>query len=262
MNDIQALDSEFQERVLKAAMETEATVEQQAAQRLKAAIEEAQNATRTQVAEELQARLNQQMASAVNAARDEMSAERSKHSQEVEAFQQAKAEWELERERLLADCQRLNQLLDESRDEHNKTQSLTDEAAAIALERQVAKAVARVRAEAASRWDVERAQLIAQRDRAFQSLADLDTEHQQTLARVRSEVQTASAPSSTIRVEEPSLSADELYAEVARVEDSIQEISRIIEDPSTELSLVIRKNAERAELESYLRGLRFNIPGR
>src|SRR5262245_51529076 len=32
-----------------------------------------------------------------------------------------------------------------------------------------------------------------------------------------------------------------------------------MEDPDTELSFVICKNAERAELESYLRGLRFAI---
>jgi hypothetical protein len=40
----------------------------------------------------------------------------------------------------------------------------------------------------------------------------------------------------------------------------IQEISKVVEDPETELSVVIRKNVERAELESYLRGLRFKAP--
>src|SRR5262249_27190279 len=50
-----------------------------------------------------------------------------------------------------------------------------------------------------------------------------------------------------------------LQAEVTRIENWIKEISQIIEDRDTELSIVIRKNAERAELESYLRGLRFAI---
>jgi hypothetical protein len=50
-----------------------------------------------------------------------------------------------------------------------------------------------------------------------------------------------------------------LKAEVIRVEGLIQEISKIVEDHETELSVVIRKNVERAELESYLRGLRFKI---
>ena len=56
--------------------------------------------------------------------------------------------------------------------------------------------------------------------------------------------------------------ADALHAEVARIEGLIEGISRAIEDPDTELSVVIRKNAERAELDSYLRGVRFAIPDR
>jgi hypothetical protein len=51
-----------------------------------------------------------------------------------------------------------------------------------------------------------------------------------------------------------------INAEVSRVQALIQGISKLIEDPNTELSVVIRKNAERAELESYLRGVRFNTP--
>ena len=50
--------------------------------------------------------------------------------------------------------------------------------------------------------------------------------------------------------------------EAARIEGLIQEINQVIENPETELSVVIRKNAERAELESYLKGLRFRLPDR
>ena len=50
-----------------------------------------------------------------------------------------------------------------------------------------------------------------------------------------------------------SVDTETLEAEVARIEASIQAISAIIDAPETELSLVIRKNVERAELESYLR---------
>jgi chromosome segregation ATPase len=318
MNDLQVLDSEFQERVLKAAMETEASAEQQAAERLKIAVKEAEQNTRAQVTEELETRLNQQVATAVEAARNELAAERVQLSQELERLRQSTAGWEAERAQLMADCQHANQLLQQAREEHGRSLALTDEAAAIALERQVAKATDRVRAEAAARWDAERGHLAAQRDRAFQSLADLDTEHQQSLAaserlrsdltgerdRLRRELEQAthtsaqlesernrlrdeceqarrnlaqanleqsrlmvqiehanSAPAS-IGVEESSVKAEAIYAEVTRVEKLIHSISRIIEDPATELSLVIRRNAERAELESYLRGLRFKIPGR
>ena len=52
-----------------------------------------------------------------------------------------------------------------------------------------------------------------------------------------------------------------LRAEIDRVQGLIQSITEIINDDATELSTVIRKNAERAELESYLRGIRFCIAG-
>jgi len=50
-----------------------------------------------------------------------------------------------------------------------------------------------------------------------------------------------------------------LNAEFARVEAKIAEIARLIDDPSTELSLVIRKNVERAELDAYLKGILFSL---
>jgi hypothetical protein len=58
-----------------------------------------------------------------------------------------------------------------------------------------------------------------------------------------------------------SVKSEALSAEIARVEGLIQEISTLIEDPATELSIVIRKNVERAELESYIKGIRFALPG-
>jgi DNA repair exonuclease SbcCD ATPase subunit len=50
-----------------------------------------------------------------------------------------------------------------------------------------------------------------------------------------------------------------LKAEFSRVEGKIAEIGRLIDDPSTELSLVIRKNVERAELDAYLKGILFSL---
>jgi hypothetical protein len=54
-----------------------------------------------------------------------------------------------------------------------------------------------------------------------------------------------------------SLNAEAIQAEVTRVEALIQDISRMVDNQETELSVIIRKNVERAELESYLKGLRF-----
>jgi len=50
-----------------------------------------------------------------------------------------------------------------------------------------------------------------------------------------------------------------LNAEFARVEGKIAEIARLIDDPSSDLSLVIRKNVERAELDAYLKGILFSL---
>ena len=37
--------------------------------------------------------------------------------------------------------------------------------------------------------------------------------------------------------------------------------SPLIEDPAAELSVVIRKNVERADMESYLKGIRYVLNG-
>ena len=67
----------------------------------------------------------------------------------------------------------------------------------------------------------------------------------------------AAAASKPASEQAGSAQGEPIHAEVSRVEALIQSISKIVDDPETELSVVIRKNVERAELESYLKGLRF-----
>ena len=50
-----------------------------------------------------------------------------------------------------------------------------------------------------------------------------------------------------------------IEAEISRVEGLLSEIVAIIEDPNSELSVVIRKNVEKAELDSYLKGMLFTL---
>jgi predicted nucleic acid-binding Zn-ribbon protein len=195
MNDIQTLDSEFQDRSI--------------------------------AGQELQNRV------------DELLADRDSLRQELTALKQAAVQAETERSRLSADYQAANELLKQAQEAQNRALAEADEAAAIALEMQVATAVERFRLESTRTWDAERAQLIAERD---QIAAELE----QTKAGISSEPMPKS-----------SVDLAPAYAEVARVEDLIAAISQVIEDPTTELSVVIRKSAERAELESYLRGIRF-----
>src|SRR5881296_344957 len=48
-----------------------------------------------------------------------------------------------------------------------------------------------------------------------------------------------------------------IAAEVSRVESLIKELVALMEDPDTELSTIIRKNVEKAELDAYLKGIMF-----
>ena len=308
MNDIQALDSEFQQRILQTAQETEASLEKQAAERLRYAIEEAEQNARALLTEELQARFDQQIAP-IEAERKELTAETEKLRREMERLKQTTAEWEIERTQLMSESQRVSQLIEQTKDEHSRALAETDEAAALALERQIATAVNRVRAELASRFETERAQLLAERNRAQQRLAEAAAEHERQITdavgsvrsglkddtdRLRQELEHAREAAAELKESSAQLEAERnrlkeeneeahkllaeaaaaaesklagksgvtveaLHTEVARIESWIKEISQIIEDRDTELSIVIRKNAERAELESYLRGLRFAI---
>jgi hypothetical protein len=52
-----------------------------------------------------------------------------------------------------------------------------------------------------------------------------------------------------------------VIAEEVRVEELIRDLSLLIDDPGTELSAVIRKTVERAQLDFYLKGLRFSSTG-
>src|SRR5689334_5320379 len=71
MNEMQVLESEIQERTLRAMQETEETCEQQAAARLKIAVEEAEENTRIVVTQEVEDRLKPQFANELESARKE-----------------------------------------------------------------------------------------------------------------------------------------------------------------------------------------------
>jgi chromosome segregation ATPase len=58
---------------------------------------------------------------------------------------------------------------------------------------------------------------------------------------------------------ESGLDKDAITAEVSRVEALINEIVTVIDNDQTELSTIIRKNVEKAELDSYLRGILFAL---
>jgi hypothetical protein len=55
------------------------------------------------------------------------------------------------------------------------------------------------------------------------------------------------------------MDSNAIAAEVARVEAQLNEIIAVIDNPNTELSTVIRKNVEKAELDAYLKGIMFAV---
>jgi len=57
------------------------------------------------------------------------------------------------------------------------------------------------------------------------------------------------------RISPATANTESISAEVARIETQLAEIIEIVENPATELSMVIRKNVEKAELDAYLRGI-------
>jgi hypothetical protein len=47
--------------------------------------------------------------------------------------------------------------------------------------------------------------------------------------------------------------------EIVSIEGRLAEVMKLIDDPVSALSTVMRKNREKTELESYLKGIRFAI---
>ena len=141
--------------------------------------------------------------------------------------------------------------------------------------------------DARNAWDTERRQLQAQLDRLDSQIHRLsESSHRvsdEIVEQLRSQyeqklhesiqqktqlAQQLQSASSLLEAERARLSAahgggtaglDEtaIKAEVARVEASINEIVAIIDNEETELSTIIRKNVEKAELDAYLRGILF-----
>ena len=106
------------------------------------------------------------------------------------------------------------------------------------------------RIQMAAQWEAERARLNTEIERLMrvQEATQLEAEQAVTALKLASaSKQNSSADSQAV------------LEEVARVDQMIKEVGALIEDPSTELSTIIRKNVERAELQSYLRGIQFAL---
>jgi predicted nuclease with TOPRIM domain len=109
--------------------------------------------------------------------------------------------------------------------------------------------------QAAAQWETERARLSGEMERLARMQAATQAEAERAIAAAKAAAHSAVRPLTATQ------NTEALTQEVARVDGLIKEISALIEDPATELSTVIRKNVERAELESYLKGIQFALNG-
>ena len=98
----------------------------------------------------------------------------------------------------------------------------------------------------ASELQVERSKLTAELQRVREESAA-------EISRLRAAAEKAVAAASAASRVHPPVATDE----IAQVQSRLAEVVAIIDDPMTELSVVIRKNVEKLELEAYLKGLKY-----
>jgi chromosome segregation ATPase len=211
--------------------------------------------------------LDRQVKSAVEKACTDLKAQLSSQQAETdrmrEEFSRAK-QLLAEYEQVAAERDRANQLLSEAV-ESQRAALGEREKAACDLQAELRKERDRLRGE----WEGERERLAMEcgelrhdRNRfrdELGRLADSAAKSDLERARLREECEKLkhSLASMESAARDQQEAGSDVLEEAARVETVIQEISQSIENPETELSAIIRKNVERAQLDAYLRGLRF-----
>jgi hypothetical protein len=108
--------------------------------------------------------------------------------------------------------------------------------------------------QAATQWESERARLNAEIERLKQSEMAARAEAERAI-----EAANAAASTAAAAPQAAALNSDVLIQEMQRVESLIEQITAVIDDPAVDLSTIIRKNVERSELGSYLKGIRFAL---
>jgi hypothetical protein len=109
--------------------------------------------------------------------------------------------------------------------------------------------------QAATQWERERARLSKELERLARVQAATEVEAEKAFAAAKA------AAASVPKVAPTTSDVETLTKEMERIDALVKQVTSVIEDPMTELATVIRKNVERAEFESYLKGLRFALNG-
>jgi valyl-tRNA synthetase len=180
---------------------------------------------------EFELRLHREMQATIGRVRDEVTRDLTgRFQQEMQTLLEAsRVEFETERERLTKAMEEAVKTASQLKGQHQQTHQELNQAV-----------------QAAVKLEAERSRLSAEIARVREE-ARIEIERAREAAETAAVAAQQSAPRGAPR---------DVDAEIARVEAKIREISAVIEDPGTELTVVIRKNVERSELDSYLKGIR------
>ncbi len=212
-------------------------------------------------------------------AADVQEAEVTARVQKVEAqAEQRVQEASEERERLRHSLEGMKQALadQESKIDRSELDAIREELLTRVAETEDARGqLEEELASARAAWEEERASLTASMEEAEHTAraeeanieADLreklTTEYEWKLKELNFQKEqleqklTESGPAPSTSTGSAEATGADFAAEIARVDTQLVEVKAFIEDPSSALSKVVRKNVERAELEAYRRGLRF-----
>src|SRR5881296_2004174 len=212
------------------------------------------------------------------------SAEREQLAKEIHRLEQVSRHWDIERRQLNDHAGQLQQAFVKA-----QAQIQTYEAAARAPKaseaqveqlRREKEGLQKELQETRRAWEAERQQLKTEierlegqiqrvsesQDRVSKEIVDqLRKQYEQRLQEAIQEknqltgklLEAERTPRSGGQTKNSGLDNTAIAAEVSRVESLIKELVALMEDPDTELSTIIRKNVEKAELDAYLKGIMF-----
>jgi len=218
------------------------------------------------------------------------SAEREQLAKEIHRLEQVSRHWDIERRQLNDHAGQLQQAFVKA-----QAQIQTYEAAARAPKpseaqveqlRREKEGLQKELQETRRAWEAERQQLKTEierlegqiqrvsesQDRVSKEIVDqLRKQYEQRLQeaiqeknQLAGQLQSANAlleaertPRSAMQTENSGFDNSAIEDEVSRVESLIKEVVALMDDPDTELSTIIRKNVEKAELDAYLKGIMF-----
>jgi len=272
---IEGVRSEFnaeRERLNKELMLTKERVSQLEGEKTKliADVQHAKDAATGEI-EKIRSELNSKSQKDVGAALETLNAkfavEQQRHGKELAQATETAARLEAEKTKLIAELQQAKETalleIDKTRKDATakaqadlqaavETHKVTLTAERGRFEKELHHAV-----EAASKFEAERSGLINEMQRVKDEAAA-------AIEKARAEAKAAVAKAPAAPPAAPggaAVATATIQQEIVQAEEKLKEILKVIDDPQSALSAVIRKNVEKSEVEAYLRGIRYVLSG-